>query len=302
MGPVVAPAGTSAWIEVSESTLPAVTGTPLKVTEVAPAKWVPVIVTTVPTGPLVGVKLVIVGVADAAVTVKLVLLVAVPFEVVTLIGPVVAPLGTSAWIEVSESMLPAVTGTPLKVTEVAPAKWVPVIVTTVPTGPLVGVKLVIVGVADAAVTVKLVLLVAVPPGVVTLIRPVVAPLGTVAVIEAEEPTVKLALAPLKRTAVAPAKFVPLIATVVPAGPLVGEKPEIEGGLAATVKVPLLVAVPPGVVTLIRPVVAPLGTVAVIEAEEPTVKLALAPFEAHRRRAGEVRAADRDRGPRGAAGR
>jgi hypothetical protein len=51
------------------------------------------------------------------------------------------------------------------------------IVTLVPTGPLVGVKLVIVG--ALAVTVKLLALAAVPPDVVTLIAPVVAPAGTV---------------------------------------------------------------------------------------------------------------------------
>ena len=57
-------------------------------------------------------------------------------------------------------------------------KFVPVIVTLVPAGPLVGVKLVIVG--ALALTVKLVALVAVPAGVVTLSGPVVAPAGTVA--------------------------------------------------------------------------------------------------------------------------
>jgi hypothetical protein len=56
---------------------------------------------------------------------------------------------------------------------------VPVIVTLVPTDPLVGVKLVIVGGA-LAVTVKGLALVAVPPGAVTLSGPVVAPDGTVA--------------------------------------------------------------------------------------------------------------------------
>ena len=59
----------------------------------------------------------------------------------------------------------------------APVKFVPLIVTLVPTGPLVGAKLVIVG---AGMTVKLVALVAVPPGVVTLTGPVVAPVGTLA--------------------------------------------------------------------------------------------------------------------------
>ena len=68
--------------------------------------------------------------------------------------------------------------TPLNVTAVAPLKFVPPIVTTVPTGPLVGVRLVIVGGLFA--TVKLVALLALPPGVVTLTGPLVAPVGTVA--------------------------------------------------------------------------------------------------------------------------
>ena len=74
-------------------------------------------------------------------------------------------------------------------------------------------------------------LAAVPPGVVTLIGPVVAPLGTVAVIVVSEATVELvALTPLKVTAVAPVKFVPLIVTVVmTGGPLVGMKLVIVGG-------------------------------------------------------------------------
>jgi hypothetical protein len=69
--------------------------------------------------------------------------------------------------------------TALNVTAVAPVEFVPLIVTLVPTGPLVGVKLVIVGGA-LLTTVKLFVLVAVPPGVVTLSGPVVAPAGTVA--------------------------------------------------------------------------------------------------------------------------
>ena len=73
-------------------------------------------------------------------------------------------------------------------------------------------------------------------------------------------TVKLAVLPLKVTAVAPVKFVPLIATLVPTGPLVGVKLVIVGG-NSTVKLLALVAVPPGVVTLSGPVVAPAGTVA-----------------------------------------
>jgi len=73
-------------------------------------------------------------------------------------------------------------------------------------------------------------------------------------------TVKAALTPLKITAVAPVKFVPLMVTLVPSGPAVGEKLVIVGALT-TVKLFALVAVPPGVVTLTGPVVAPAGTVA-----------------------------------------
>src|SRR5881227_2912755 len=158
----------------------------------------------------------------------------------------------------------------LKVTPVAPVKLVPLMVTLVPTGPLAGVKPVIDG---GLITVKLPALVAVPPGVVTLIVPVVVLEGTVACIEVVELTVKLALAPLKATRVAPEKLVPLMVTLVPTGPLAGVKLVIVGGLI-TVKLLALVAVPPGVVTLIVPVVAPAGTVARIEVAELTVKLAL----------------------------
>jgi hypothetical protein len=56
------------------------------------------------------------------------------------------------------------------------------------------------------------------------------------------------------------RFVPPIVTVVPTGPLVGEKPLTVGSvLEVTVNDAELVAVPPGVVTEIGPVVAPVGT-------------------------------------------
>ena len=100
--------------------------------------------------------------------------------------------------------------------------------TVVPTGPLAGVKPVIAG-----WIVKLVALVPVPPpGVVTLIRPVVAVAGTVAVICVEESTVYAALAPLNVTAVAPVKPLPVTTTLVPTGPLVGLKlvTVTEGGI------------------------------------------------------------------------
>ena len=50
----------------------------------------------------------------------------------------------------------------------------------------------------------------------------VAPVGTVAVIWLLELSVKAALVPLNHTTEAPAKFVPLMTTLVPTLPLVGE--------------------------------------------------------------------------------
>jgi hypothetical protein len=91
------------------------------------------------------------------------------------------------------------------------------------------------------VTVKLVELEAVPPGVVTWISPVVALLGTVAVISVEEFTVKVvAETPLNLTDVAPVKLLPVIDTIVPTGPEVGVKLVIVGTpVPVTVKMPLL---------------------------------------------------------------
>ncbi|TMF75135.1 MAG: hypothetical protein E6I18_11785 [Chloroflexi bacterium] len=71
------------------------------------------------------------------------------------------------------------------------------------------------------------------------------------------------------TELASLKLVPLIWTLVPTGPLAGAKPLMVGGLAVTVKLLTLLTVPPGVVTLIGPVVAPAGTVAWIRVGELT---------------------------------
>jgi hypothetical protein len=105
-------------------------------------------------------------------------------------------------------------------------------------------------------------LVTVPAGVVTAIGPVFAPVGTVATILVSEMTLNCPLEPPNFTVVAPVKFAPVIVTRVPAGPLTGEKPLIVGS-ATTVKAEALVAVPPGVATVIGPLVAPTGTEVVI---------------------------------------
>ena len=102
--------------------------------------------------------------------------------------------------------------------------------------------------------------------------PVVAPAGTVAVIWVAELTVKpAAFVPLNWTAVAPVKFVPVMVTTAAADRAAGRGEAGDGRRAGpAVKVPALVAVPPGVVTLTVPVVAPAGTVAVIWVAEFTV--------------------------------
>jgi hypothetical protein len=105
-------------------------------------------------------------------TVKLAALVAVPPGVVTLILPVVAPVGTVAVICVAEFTVNDVAVVVLNFTELVvkfapltvPLKFVPVIVTDVPTGPKVGVNELIVG-AGTGVTVKLVVLVFCPAAV-----------------------------------------------------------------------------------------------------------------------------------------
>ena len=117
---------------------------PLNVTVLVP--WVapnvvPVMVTEVPTTPLVGDKLVMLGT-----TVKLTALLARP-PTVTTTFPVVAPLGTGTAMLVALQLV-GVPAVPLKVTVLVPwvePKFVPVIVTDVPTAPDVGDKLVMLG-------------------------------------------------------------------------------------------------------------------------------------------------------------
>jgi hypothetical protein len=109
--------------------------------------------------------------------------------VVTVTSTVPVPAGAVAVIWESSVTVNEVAEFEPNLTALAPVKFVPVIVTLVPTGPLPGEKLVIVGGWTVVVTVKFVLLVAVPPPVVTAHGPVVAPAGTVAAIVVELVTV-----------------------------------------------------------------------------------------------------------------
>jgi hypothetical protein len=162
--------------------------------------------------------------------VKSPLLVALPFGVVTPIGPSSAAAGTVALIRLAETTVKAAAA-PLKSTAVAPVKLLPSIATSVPAGPLAGEKPVIAGPGLITVISKLLLLVAVPSGVVRLTGPLLAPVGTTASISLFDATLKEAATLLKATLVVPWSQCPLIVTVVPAGPSAGKKLEIVGVLA-----------------------------------------------------------------------
>ena len=144
-----------------------------------------------------------------------------PFGVVTENFPVVAPVGIVAVICVALFTV-KFAEVPFSENAVAPVRLVPVTITEFPTCPLVGLKLVIVGADTDADTVKLLAEVALPCAVVTAIFPVVAPLGTVAIICVALLTViEVEATPLNETAVVPVKLVPFTVTGAPTAPLVG---------------------------------------------------------------------------------
>ena len=116
-------------------------------------------------------------------------------------------------------------------------------------------------VGAGVVTVNVTPLLACVPTVTTTL-PVVAPVGTVAVMLVALHAVVGAVVPLNLTVLVPwvaPKFVPVITTDEPTAPEVGFSVVIVGAGVVTVKVtPLLACVP--TVTTTLPVVAPLGTV------------------------------------------
>jgi hypothetical protein len=145
MLPVVAPVGTGTTILVADQ-LVGVAAAPLNVTVLAPCvapKFVPVSVTDVPTGPLVGALLVKAG---GTTTVNERPLLTPPSTVTTTL-PEVDPVGTGTTMLVADQLV-GVAAVPLKVTVLAPfvaPNPLPAIVTGVPTAPAAGVRLVRVG-------------------------------------------------------------------------------------------------------------------------------------------------------------
>ena len=138
-----APAPTVALMLVALTTVNVVAALPPKLTAVAPVKFVPVILTTCPVLPDVGVKDVIEGAGVEDINVNPALL-AMPFDVVTLTLPV-APAPTTAVILVALTTVNEVAAVPPKLTADAPVKFVPVIVTVCPVPAEIGLKEAIVG-------------------------------------------------------------------------------------------------------------------------------------------------------------
>jgi hypothetical protein len=118
-------------------------------------------------------------------------------------------------------------------------------------------------------TVKFVVDIAVPPGVVMEIFPVTAPVGTVAVTWVSEFTVNVAATVPNFTALVCDRLCPVITTDVPTVPLVGLNVLIEGVI---LKVFGVARFPLGSSTVILPVVAPEAGFAVIYVTLTTVKV------------------------------
>src|SRR6266403_3782836 len=158
-------------------------------------------------------------------TVKFTPLLATP-PAVTTTFPVVAPAGTAATMLVGLQLVGGA-AVPLKLTMLLPCdapKFAPAIVTEVPTGPEVGLRLVTLGAEpEAEVTVNAIPLLAAPPTVTTTF-PVVAPAGTAATMLVGLQLVGVAAVPLKLTVLLPCdapKFAPAIVTEIPTGPDAG---------------------------------------------------------------------------------
>ena len=144
--PVAAPTGTIRFSVVAEVTVKVAT-TPLTAVADAAPTFAPVTVTTVPTGPDVAAKPVMVGRAVPDSVTDEVLITLPPGVVTVIFVLVTEPAGTPTTMLVAEITVNRVARTVPNLTAVAPVKFVPVIVTTVPIATDVGAKLVMVGAA-----------------------------------------------------------------------------------------------------------------------------------------------------------
>jgi hypothetical protein len=252
------PLPTLAMMDIEETTVNEFTEVPPSVTTEVLLKFVPVIVMSAPAAAVVGANAVIVGAGMNVNPASE----AEPPGVVKLTAPV-APVPTTATMEVEETTVNELTGVPPNVMAEVLLKLVPVIVIKAPAAAVVGANAVIVGggmnmkpASEAE-----------PPGVVRLTAPE-EPLPTIAMMDEEDTTVNaLTEVPPSVTTEVLLKFVPVILRSTPAAAVVGANAVIVG---AGMKVnPSSEAVPPGVVKLTAPD-EPAPTMAIIEVEETTV--------------------------------
>jgi hypothetical protein len=211
---------TLAMILVDDITLKDAAAVPPKLTDVAPVKLVPVMVTTVSFPPEVGVKEVMVGGRINVNPDRE----PVPYWVATLMLPDV-PFATVAIILVADTTLKDVASVPPNLTPVVPVKLFPVMDTVVPSPPDFGVKDVIAGggrkvnpASDA-----------VPPGVVTLMFPDFPEPTTAVMIVGETIEYDAAAIPPKLTEETSVKFVPVMVMVESIAPVDGVKELMVGG-------------------------------------------------------------------------
>nr|WP_239025659.1 hypothetical protein [Rufibacter hautae] len=173
---------------------------PLKVMLLIPSRLVPFIVTSVPIGPEDGLMFVIEG--AGIITVKLVWADPPRVVITKLPWPTVAPTGTFTEICVALTRVYSVAFWPLMVMlwKFSFSKFLPLTVISVPIGPEVGVIEVMVG---AGMIVKELPDVVECKAFLTVIGPVIDPVGTLTVILLSFTTVKLLLGLLeeKRTSV-----------------------------------------------------------------------------------------------------
>ena len=182
---------------------------------------------------------------------------------VTVILPVVAPAGTTNVRLVLLNKLYDEILTPFSLPPVRFTKLVPVTVTVVPTGPEAGVNEVMVGIPSETIN-EVVLCAMVPPKTATENKPEVAPLGitTVRVLSLRRVYWVINTLPMA-TAVMLVKPEPLMVTVVPVGPVAGLNELIAKLVLVTTNELKLEALYRPMVMLMLPVVALVGTVAVI---------------------------------------
>jgi hypothetical protein len=254
--PVVAPTGTGATMLVAVQVV-GVAAVPLNVTVLAPCevpKFVPAMVTAVPTVAEAGLRLEMLGVGR---TVNASPLLGAPPTVTTTL-PLVAAAGTGTTMLVALQLV-GVAAVPLNFTVLVPCvapRLVPVMVTAVPAAAEAGLKLLSAAVGS---TVKAMPLLATAATVTTTL-PLEAPDGTGATMLVALQLVGVAAVPFRVTVLEPCeapKLAPVMVTAVPTAAEVGLSPEILGVDSTVNTTPLLANAFTVATTL--PVVAPAGT-------------------------------------------